>query len=59
MDWRASHSFLGVGKLARRYRLTRFPLGIVYVNPDDDIIVFAVMHLRRRPGYWRERLKDV
>lgn len=39
----------------RRYLLRRFPYGIVYRASTDQIFVLAVMHLRRRPGYWRER----
>ena len=38
-----------------RYLLRRFPYGIVYQVDNDVIRVLAVMHLRRRPGYWRRR----
>jgi plasmid stabilization system protein ParE len=40
----------------RRCRLDRFPYGIVYTIVGDDILIVAVMHLRRRPGYWKDRL---
>jgi toxin ParE1/3/4 len=40
----------------RRYRLRRFPYGICYRVLDDSVIVIAVMHLRRNPGYWLDRL---
>jgi hypothetical protein len=36
--------------------LKRFPFGILYVATVDEIVVLAVMHLRRRPGYWQGRL---
>jgi toxin ParE2 len=36
----------------RRCRLKRFPYGVVYTLRGDDIIIVAVMHLRRRPGYY-------
>lgn len=39
----------------RRCLLRRFPYGIVYRVAPDQIFVLAVMHLRRQPGYWRER----
>lgn len=42
----------------RRCRLNRFPYGVVYTVRDDDIIIVAVMHLRRAPGYWADRLES-
>ncbi|MDE3118086.1 MAG: type II toxin-antitoxin system RelE/ParE family toxin [Nitrospirota bacterium] len=41
----------------RRRLLKRFPFGILYAVEPNVIVVLAVMHLRRRPGYWEERLK--
>lgn len=41
----------------RRYRLHRFPYGIVY-RPEleaERIIIVAVMHLHQKPGWWRTR----
>jgi plasmid stabilization system protein ParE len=40
----------------RRRLLKRFPFGVLYVATTDEIVVVAVMHLRRRPGYWQDRL---
>lgn len=40
----------------RRRLLKRFPFGILYAATDDETVVLAVMHLRRRPGYWQDRL---
>ncbi|MCC7125189.1 MAG: type II toxin-antitoxin system RelE/ParE family toxin [Acidobacteria bacterium] len=38
---------------AIRQRLCqRFPYGLLYSVTSDEIRVIAVMHLRRRPGYW-------
>ena len=42
----------------RRRLLKRFPFGILYINTVDEIVVLAVMHLRRRPGYWQDRLRS-
>jgi hypothetical protein len=41
----------------RRCQLRRFEYGLVYRVLGDVVIVYAVMHLKRRPGYWRDRLK--
>jgi len=40
-------------------RLKRFPYGLVYVSRETEIVIVAVMHLHRRPGYWKRRLKDL
>lgn len=42
----------------RRCRLSRFPYGVVYVPDPDEILVIAIHHLHRRPGYWRDRLSN-
>lgn len=43
----------------RRFVLTRFPYSTVYVALDEHGHVIAVPHHKRRPGYWRRRLRDV
>jgi plasmid stabilization system protein ParE len=48
-----------LGPRVRRYRLRRFPYGIANAAPPQEIAVVAVMHLHRRPGYWKQRLQDV
>lgn len=40
----------------RRSHTHRFPYGILYSIEANSILVLAVMHLRREPGYWRSRL---
>jgi hypothetical protein len=35
----------------------RFPYSVVYLEDEDEIWVLAVAHAKRRPGYWRGRLK--
>jgi len=43
----------------RRYRLERFPYALVYRQVADDVVeIIAVTHLRRRPGYWQDRLEQ-
>lgn len=39
----------------RRCRVDKFPYGVVDEVHDEQIIVVAVMHLHRRPDYWRDR----
>ncbi len=41
----------------RRVRLRRFPYSLYYHVVDSSrVLVLAVAHARRRPGYWRRRL---
>jgi len=49
MTWRIIE-----GKLRRRL-IRRFPFGILYHVEPERIVIVAVAHLRRRPGYWRGR----
>jgi plasmid stabilization system protein ParE len=39
----------------RRKVLTRFPYVIFFCVDADAIVVLAVAHAKRRPGYWAER----
>jgi len=37
--------------------LTRvFPYGVLYVLEPDSILIVAIAHLAREPGYWKPRL---
>ena len=38
--------------------LKRFPFSVVYVVQSTDIVILAVAHFRKRPGYWRDRKLD-
>lgn len=39
-----------------RFRiLRRFPYTIFYTESDKKILILAVAHQKRLPGYWRER----
>ena len=42
---------------ARRCRLDRFPYALVYRIEPTQCMIIAVAHLKRRPGYWIERMK--
>jgi len=40
----------------RRCLTHTFPYGILYTVEEDSILIVAVAHGSRKPGYWRERL---
>jgi plasmid stabilization system protein ParE len=40
----------------RRCRLRRFPYSVIYAQEDSDLLVLAVAHQHRKPGYWGARL---
>jgi plasmid stabilization system protein ParE len=35
-----------------------FPFSLVYRPDRDGVVIFAVAHHARRPGYWRSRTVD-
>jgi toxin ParE1/3/4 len=39
----------------RRCLTRTFPFGVLFRDRADRIEIIAVMHLRREPGYWKER----
>ena len=40
----------------RKSLVSRFPYKLLYTVEPEKIFVVAVMHAKRRPGYWIERL---
>ena len=40
----------------RRCRVFRFPYGILYHYKEEEIVVVGVMHMRRHPNSWKDRL---
>lgn len=42
----------------RRVRAKRFPYAVVFIELPKSIRVLAIIHERRRPGYWKARLKS-
>ncbi|MEX2212551.1 MAG: type II toxin-antitoxin system RelE/ParE family toxin [Phycisphaeraceae bacterium] len=44
-----------VSRTARKCNLKHFEYGIIYRVREQTIVVAAVMHLKRRPGYWKHR----
>ena len=41
---------------ARRALARKFPYSVVYLDEPDRVWIVAIMHAKRRPGYWRDRL---
>jgi toxin ParE2 len=40
----------------RRCQTRRFPYGITYQALESEILVIAIAHMHRQPGYWRDRM---
>ena len=45
-------------KGAKRIILRRFPYDIVTIEKSHEVIVIAVTHHSRKPGYWRDRIRN-
>lgn len=43
------------GQRLRRVLVPGFPYGLIYRPDPERIVIIAVAHLHRRPGYWRSR----
>lgn len=41
----------------RRRTLRRLPYSVIYVIQNDTIVIVAVAHHKRRPGYWLGRMR--
>jgi hypothetical protein len=41
-----------------KYNMRRFPFSIYYIfeKDFDQIIIIAVAHQKRKPGYWKQRI---
>ncbi len=40
---------------SRRILVARFPYHVVYRLEDDEIVILAIAHMKRRPGFWKHR----
>ena len=56
-DWyaEAGSSYLSG---TRRFVMRRFPFTVIYRDREKLIEVVAVAHGRRKPGYWKKRIKN-
>ena len=42
----------------RIYPLRRFPFILPYALEVESVVILAVAHAKRRPGYWRSRVNS-
>jgi plasmid stabilization system protein ParE len=43
----------------RRVLVRRFSVEVDYAVTAEELIVVAIFHGKRRPGYWRDRLRRI
>jgi toxin ParE1/3/4 len=43
------------GPKSRRVSVARFPYHVVYRLEEDAIVILAIAHMKRRPGFWKHR----
>ena len=48
-----------VGSGIRRKVLNHFPYSLLYAVESGLVVIVAVAHHKRRPRYWRSRLKEL
>ncbi len=51
------YPYLGrkISNTFRRVLIDKFPYGIIYVTESEEIYIIAIMHLKRKPNYWKKR----
>ncbi len=42
---------------AKRILLHRFPFSVVTIERGEELIIVAMAHQSRKPGYWAERIR--
>jgi hypothetical protein len=52
----APNRWPGIEGEVRRCLAHTFPYGVLYSIETDHILLIAIMHLSRKPGYWRNRV---
>jgi len=53
------YAAVAVGSGIRSKPLNHFPYNILYVVEPELILIIAVAHQKRRPRYWRTRIKHI
>jgi toxin ParE1/3/4 len=48
--------YIAIDEDVRRCMTRKFPYGILYTIEQDYVLIVAVMHCSREPGYWKNRL---
>ena len=52
---RAPHRWPWFHGRYRRYLMPSFPFALIYQVFDHEVLVVALAHDRREPGYWKQR----
>ena len=47
--------FFRVDERHQACSVVKFPFQIVYRHESNRIVIIAIAHAKRRPGYWRDR----
>jgi hypothetical protein len=42
----------------RRCLVRRFPFAVLYSKEAGRVFIYAIMHTKREPNYWRDRLNS-
>jgi plasmid stabilization system protein ParE len=42
---------------ARRHFSAQFPYAVICLVKPDQVWIVAIMHMKRKPGYWRDRVR--
>jgi toxin ParE1/3/4 len=53
----APHRWRSIEGEIRRCLTHIFPYGVLYSIEPDYVLVLAIMHHSRKPGYWRNRVE--
>jgi plasmid stabilization system protein ParE len=49
------HMFTRIDPLHRECPVRRFPFRVVYRIEQERMVIVAIAHAKRRPGFWRDR----
>lgn len=42
----------------RRVFPKKFPFSVIYLVREQEVVILAIAHFRRKPAYWRNRKND-
>jgi plasmid stabilization system protein ParE len=48
-----------LSKATRQRQVKRFPYSVIYYLGGDELVIVAVMHNRRAPSSWKNRISEV
>ncbi|HVE70776.1 MAG TPA: type II toxin-antitoxin system RelE/ParE family toxin [Thermoanaerobaculia bacterium] len=48
-----------ISRIVRQRVLTNFKYSILYIDAATEILIVAIAPHRRRPGYWRRRVRNL